>query len=462
MKHKYQILLLLFVIILFSVLGSFSIYEGNTPQQVIDDNNQGGNQGGTNCPNLVNGFRVDENFYLLNDSCNKICGNTDAAGNTIDAYGNILNKQTCERIDSSCNYIDSFGYSRSWDPSEVDGNCNLKTNPNKIEQLRPRATGITCDIWDSQGNRLDNCGNIVDASCNRICNIYDTNNYRIDLEGNRLDSNCERIDSLCNYIDSTGTAKTWSTGTVDANCRHISFPTPDVNDPNMYVDPPPIVDQPDGNWDSNWDSNWNDNNFILKSEIVPPVCPACPPFIGNGGLTGGGLTGDGTTGTPYDGTIMSKNEESQSNQKNMNYSFEQTIETKNNDSNNGFNFPNFFNSNDENDETDSNNLNNKKNSNNQNTPNNSNNLNNSNDLQSNSGGLFNSFGNEIDDYKNEIEELKEKLEQLKMSSGSCPPCPACERCPEPSFDCKKVPNYRSTSVGDYLPMPILNDFSRFS
>jgi hypothetical protein len=24
---------------------------------------------------------------------------------------------------------------------------------------------------------------------------------------------------------------------------------------------------------------------------------------------------------------------------------------------------------------------------------------------------------------------------------ACPPCPACARCPEPSFDCKKVPNY---------------------
>ena len=54
------------------------------------------------------------------------------------------------------------------------------------------------------------------------------------------------------------------------------------------------------------------------------------------------------------------------------------------------------------------------------------------------------------------------FEQMKTSGGNYPPCPACERCPEPSFDCKKVPNYRSTSVGDYLPMPILNDFSRFS
>jgi hypothetical protein len=27
----------------------------------------------------------------------------------------------------------------------------------------------------------------------------------------------------------------------------------------------------------------------------------------------------------------------------------------------------------------------------------------------------------------------------------CPPCPACARCPEPSFECKKVPNYRAGS-----------------
>uniref|UniRef100_A0A6C0ET14 Uncharacterized protein n=1 Tax=viral metagenome TaxID=1070528 RepID=A0A6C0ET14_9ZZZZ len=49
----------------------------------------------------------------------------------------------------------------------------------------------------------------------------------------------------------------------------------------------------------------------------------------------------------------------------------------------------------------------------------------------------------------------------KEKKDSCPPCPACERCPEPAFDCKKVPNYRSPSIGSYLPMPILTDFSKF-
>jgi hypothetical protein len=65
----------------------------------------------------------------------------------------------------------------------------------------------------------------------------------------------------------------------------------------------------------------------------------------------------------------------------------------------------------------------------------------------------------------------------------CPPCPACARCPEPSFECKKVPNYSSTgnygssgysgsydATGNfnssnggpgYLPVPVLSDFSTF-
>jgi hypothetical protein len=44
-----------------------------------------------------------------------------------------------------------------------------------------------------------------------------------------------------------------------------------------------------------------------------------------------------------------------------------------------------------------------------------------------------------------------------------PPCPPCARCPEPSFECKKVPNYSSNSNNstNYLPRPILTDFSQF-
>ena len=62
---------------------------------------------------------------------------------------------------------------------------------------------------------------------------------------------------------------------------------------------------------------------------------------------------------------------------------------------------------------------------------------------------------------NEIKGSITQINQQKPKPDTCPPCPACERCPEPAFDCKKVPNYRSPSIGQYLPMPILNDFSTF-
>tara|TARA_Y100000992_G_C21190253_1_gene455225 strand:- start:17 stop:397 length:381 start_codon:yes stop_codon:yes gene_type:complete len=43
----------------------------------------------------------------------------------------------------------------------------------------------------------------------------------------------------------------------------------------------------------------------------------------------------------------------------------------------------------------------------------------------------------------------------------CPPCPPCARCPEPAFECKKVPNYNATE-SDKLPRPVLADFSTFA
>lgn len=42
----------------------------------------------------------------------------------------------------------------------------------------------------------------------------------------------------------------------------------------------------------------------------------------------------------------------------------------------------------------------------------------------------------------------------------CPACPPCGRCPEPAFDCKKVPNY-SAFNSKYMPMPVLTSFSGF-
>lgn len=44
--------------------------------------------------------------------------------------------------------------------------------------------------------------------------------------------------------------------------------------------------------------------------------------------------------------------------------------------------------------------------------------------------------------------------------NKCPPCPPCARCPEPAFECKKVPNY-SSGNDNVLPRPVLNSFSQF-
>ena len=44
--------------------------------------------------------------------------------------------------------------------------------------------------------------------------------------------------------------------------------------------------------------------------------------------------------------------------------------------------------------------------------------------------------------------------------NKCPPCPACARCPEPAFECKKVPNY-SRSEDINAPRPVMADFSQF-
>lgn len=51
------------------------------------------------------------------------------------------------------------------------------------------------------------------------------------------------------------------------------------------------------------------------------------------------------------------------------------------------------------------------------------------------------------------------INKCQDNEKKCPPCPACARCPEPNFECKKVPNYKSSNTE--LPMPLLNDFSQF-
>ena len=53
-----------------------------------------------------------------------------------------------------------------------------------------------------------------------------------------------------------------------------------------------------------------------------------------------------------------------------------------------------------------------------------------------------------------------KSQPSTVSSDSCPPCPACKRCPEPVVECKKVVNYKQAGANN-LPVPLISDFSKF-
>jgi len=53
-----------------------------------------------------------------------------------------------------------------------------------------------------------------------------------------------------------------------------------------------------------------------------------------------------------------------------------------------------------------------------------------------------------------------KPAKADTSRGSCPPCPACQRCPEPVVECKRVVNYNAAG-GSNLPVPMIADFSKF-
>jgi hypothetical protein len=48
----------------------------------------------------------------------------------------------------------------------------------------------------------------------------------------------------------------------------------------------------------------------------------------------------------------------------------------------------------------------------------------------------------------------------QSTESKCQPCPPCGRCPEPAFECKKVPNYKRFSKNNNFK-PLLADFSNF-
>ena len=83
------------------------------------------------------------------------------------------------------------------------------------------------------------------------------------------------------------------------------------------------------------------------------------------------------------------------------------------------------------------------------------------------------FGNQpIPDYNLSIPKVNAPVEPASSndkksqpsnadhSNDSCPPCPACKRCPEPIVECKKVVNYKQAGSSN-LPVPLITDFSKF-
>jgi hypothetical protein len=194
----------------------------------------------------------------------------------------------------------------------------------------------------------------------------------------------------------------------------------------------------------------NDDNYILKTQIVPPVCPSCPTSLID--------HQHGELNEQYDISGEIPNEFSNNNTSVTNINeIEQTSVSNNENTsttNNNQQMSNVYNV-----------TNNTSYGENDNKSGQNNNV-----SGSILGGRNNSQnnGNTIQEYQNEINRLKGEISKLKQgrsgssdNNGECPPCPACERCPEPAFTCEKVINYRSPNVGEYLPLPVLNDFSTF-
>lgn len=190
-----------------------------------------------------------------------------------------------------------------------------------------------------------------------------------------------------------------------------------------------------------------DDNYILKTEIVPPVCPACPSVI-NQHSHDGEVTSDSSS---LGGSELNENNTlggSKLNETNItNITNEENVTNKVNETvNTSIQKTNVV----DNPELETQEVEDET-------------------AQSQNNNNIQSFSNQNDslvqEYEKQINELKSELDELRQRSagkdGECPPCPPCDRCPEPVFSCEKVINYRSPSVGQYLPMPVLGDFSTF-
>ena len=205
----------------------------------------------------------------------------------------------------------------------------------------------------------------------------------------------------------------------------------------------------DRNYFTDHDYNYNED-YILKTEIVPPVCPACPTMIKDHlhgkdkdkGTGKGKGKGDGSF------NINTDNKKTDFNQTNIT-----NINTEENIVNN-------------NEETVDIQVENREIQKNDDEENDSNRNSNRNDDNNNQvrDNLLSQYEKTISDLRGQISNFQQSSSSSntnKTNGNECSPCPAPMRCPEPAFSCQKVINYRSPSAGQYLPMPVLNDFSTF-
>lgn len=191
-------------------------------------------------------------------------------------------------------------------------------------------------------------------------------------------------------------------------------------------------------------ATYYDEDYILKTMIVPPVCPVCPSVINQ---------------HSHDGEVNSENNrlggsDYESNETNITNISNITNSTR---MENAEALPEDYGRDEENEELreENDNLRNSLDTNRRRQAD-------ANDSQMNR--MLQQYEKTINDLKGQISGLQQSTStsnKSQGSDGSCPPCPACERCPEPAFSCEKVINYRSPSAGQYLPMPVLGDFSTF-
>lgn len=197
-------------------------------------------------------------------------------------------------------------------------------------------------------------------------------------------------------------------------------------------------------WDNTEDFG---DDYILKTEIVPPVCPACPSVINQHSHDVEVVNeASGEALTKPNSEYEESNITNITNQENI---INQTVENVDTTVAETSTLDEELSQNQLNDQTMQQNR--------------------QGSLQTATSGQDTITQNMLSSYENTINELRGQIKELqqtntpraKTESGECPPCPAPARCPEPAFSCQKVINYRSPSAGQYLPMPVLNDFSTF-